>query len=209
MTRSEVESHPGRAAIRSLADTKRDTLVMGIWSVAAVWVGALGTVGALFTALIQIERERRLRKKAEQATATSRRRSQAELISAWWSATLGEGRDRLVVLNQSYEPVYMAVMSLVLVQGAGPVRGEDLNDSLRGHQVCLSVVPPGRWQVMVAGGWGGMHRRPGAEVAFTDCRGRHWIRRALGNLEEIQEDAATHLGIVPPDLQVPEPYDAS
>ena len=40
-----------------------------------------------------------------------------------------------------------------------------------------------------------MHRRPGAEIAFTDAVGRHWVRRADGNIAELHDDPVTHFRI--------------
>jgi hypothetical protein len=78
----------------------------------------------------------------------------------------------------------------VFIQGAGPRRGEDgVNSSYRRT---LSILPPGRWRVEVPGGWAGMSRRPGVEVAFTDRAGIHWIRRATGALDEIQKAPIDH-----------------
>jgi hypothetical protein len=74
-----------------------------------------------------------------------------------------------------------------------------------------SILPPGRHRVWVGGiGWGrGMGGRPGAEVAFTDRAGRHWIRRATGRLEEIPKEPFEYFkewGLFGPyDLQNPEP----
>jgi hypothetical protein len=48
------------------------------------------------------------------------------------------------------------------------------------------LLPPGRWSVAVRDVEDHpMQGRYGAEVAFTDRAGRHWIRRATGALEEL------------------------
>jgi hypothetical protein len=53
-----------------------------------------------------------------------------------------------------------------------------------------------------------MSGRSGAEVAFTDRNNTHWIRRATGQLEELDEDPLRYfaqLGFYGPhDLQTPE-----
>lgn len=70
-----------------------------------------------------------------------------------------------------------------------------LDHSGRG-QAFLSIVPPGRWLVHLnASGWAGMSRMPGAEIAFTDHRGNHWVRRALGSLEELDSDSVSYFKI--------------
>lgn len=43
-----------------------------------------------------------------------------------------------------------------------------------------------------------MHRHPGVEIAFTDRRGRHWIRRARGELVKTKSGALRHYGLPEP-----------
>jgi hypothetical protein len=47
------------------------------------WVAAVGTVGALFAALLQIRTERERRHDSERREADERHRSQARLVSAF------------------------------------------------------------------------------------------------------------------------------
>lgn len=82
---------------------------------------------------------------------------------------------------------------MVFLQGAGP---RSLEDMLRlnreqfgrtGPVTTVSILPGGLYRVWISGsGW---HRilsgRAGAEIAFTDAAGAHWIRRASGQLEEL------------------------
>jgi hypothetical protein len=183
------------------------------------WVAAIGTVGALAAAFRQIATERALRQRAEREAIDMAERSQAELVSAWYGGhdeltEGGAGQDWLVLLNRSNEPVYQAVASVVFIQGAAPERGEEYR-RLRGEderyfldqQPTLGVIPPGRWRVHVPGGWGGMMRQPGAEIAFSDRGGRHWVRRATGELKRLPTNAFDHYGLHPPfSLGPPEPY---
>lgn len=76
-----------------------------------------------------------------------------------------------------------------------------------------SVLPSGTHRIWIRGFWldaagGGLSARSGAEVAFTDRAGNHWIRRANGQLEELPEDPIEHfarLGLHGPwDMQTPE-----
>jgi hypothetical protein len=180
----------------------------------ATWIGSIGTAGALAAALVQIGTERRARHRAESENLKTMRRLQAEKVSTWWGGPAVSGGDWLILLNRSNEPVYRAVAILVLIQGAGPHQGEDYQKDESGSPsaldafVPIAIIPPGRWRVQVSGGWGGMMRRPGAELAFTDCSGNHWIRRASGNLQEVSTDAITHYELPAPIpfLSVPESF---
>ena len=147
------------------------------------------------------ERDDRLRAEALKEAEGRERRQQAERISGW----PGQGSlptTPLILLNRSDEPVYEVVATLVLIQGGGARRGEDYIPS--GYRRVISILPPGRWRVNVDGGWAGMSRRPGVEVAFTDRAGITWIRRAAGMLEEVKMPAIDHYGLDrPQELVVP------
>jgi hypothetical protein len=52
----------------------------------------------------------------------------------------------------------------------------------------VSILPSGTFRVWVPFAGNVMAGRFGAEVAFTDRAGIHWIRRATGKLEEIPKD---------------------
>jgi hypothetical protein len=75
----------------------------------------------------------------------------------------------------------------------------------------VSIVPPGKHVVWVEGiGWSGhLSGRSGAEIAFTDRAGIHWVRRASGQLEELPESPYkffAQFGLFTPyQLQTPEP----
>jgi hypothetical protein len=104
---------------------------------------------------------------------------------------------------------------MVFVQGAGPRSLEDMlklqeQYGRRGPVTTASILPGGLYRVWIAGtGW---HRilsgRPGAEIAFTDASGAHWIRRATGRLEELRAPPLAYLEkwqfYGPHDLQRPE-----
>ena len=147
------------------------------------------------------ERDDRLRAEALKEAEGRERRQQAERISGW----PGQGSlptTPLILLNRSDEPVYEVVATLVLIQGGAARRGEDYIPS--GYRRVISILPPGRWRVNVDGGWAGMSRRPGVEVAFTDRAGITWIRRATGMLEEVKMPAIDHYGLDrPQELVVP------
>jgi hypothetical protein len=156
----------------------------------ATWTSSIVVFGTLVVALYQVRTERVARHASERREAERVRRLQAERISGWPAADGDASGTPLTLLNQSDEPVYEVVATLVMVQGSGPHRGEDGDFS--GYRRTLSVLPPGRYRVLVESGWAGMSRRPGVEVAFTDRAGVHWIRRATGALEEIKRPAIDH-----------------
>lgn len=155
----------------------------------------VATIALAAFALMQIAVERGARRHHE-------RRAQAERVSAWphsyWGST---DRTAIVLHNGSDEPVYLAVVSFVFIQGAAPHSGKELvaRRDLFGQFVkTFAVIPPGRHYTTVPGGWAGMMRRPGVEIAFTDRAGINWLRSATGQLSEIRSEAADYYGISRP-----------
>lgn len=165
------------------------------------WISGIGTTLAVSLALYQTTTDRIKRTREE-------RRSQATLVSGWpegEKVTNNAYITATVLLNNSDEPVYEVVVSLVLVQGAGPRRGEDLDSTH--HRPVLSILPPGKWVVEVSGKGFGMGLRPGIEIAFTDRRGHHWIRRTDGTLQEITKNAVDYYALGrPQSYSVPGPH---
>ena len=170
--------------------------------------------------------------KQRKLDADERRQEQARLVSAW----IGKTRDdpdsnggmrqiSLELINGSGEPIYGLVAGTVHIQGkTGPSSLEawfEKQKEVRSQQhrklptptVILSILPPGRWRIWVkdtgkvlSGG------RRGAELAFTDRAGTHWVRLAKGDLEEWPSAPFDYLGksgmYGPPyDFRVPEPAD--
>jgi hypothetical protein len=186
------------------------------------WLAALGTVGALGAALWQIGAERRRRHEREAQERDERHKAQARLIAAVIGpeeyAGRAAGRDRtgIDLINSSPEPVYGLVVAIVTIQGAGTAstiedwleyRNREQESGRRGDVgiTTASILPSGRYRVWIDGRWREQGARPGAEVAFTDRAGSHWVRRATGQLEELAEDPITHyLGDGPHLLQTPE-----
>ncbi len=131
------------------------------------------------------------------------RRAQAGSVTAWFAGQVnvpvGPPQSRVAITNRSDEPVYNVVVFLVFVQGAAPDTGEaamaTFEDHVWDYVRVLSVLPPGAWEILTVGDWGGMQRFPGAETGFTDKSGTHWIRRANGSLEEIATDAVSYYGL--------------
>jgi hypothetical protein len=186
----------------------------------ATWVAAVGTVGTLGAALWQIGSERARRTEQETQARAERHREQARLVAGWVGrperAKPGapeDGRTPIYIVNGSTEPVYNVLITHVAVQGTAPHTGEEWRErNEKGHgppipMTTLSILPPGRWRVWIRGtGWaGGLGGRPGAEVAFTDRAGTHWVRRATGALVELAKPPFQHFSIWGPyDLETPE-----
>ena len=186
-------------------------------------IASIGTVGALTVALIQIRTERQYRLKAAAEGTRERHEEQARLISAFVGAVefadYGPDNEHTWVnlVNGSDEPVYRLVVAIVFIQGTAPDTTERwLDEWVKDHPerarplTTLGILPPGRSRVSIQGRWtGGLGGRSGAEIAFTDRAGSHWIRRATGKLEELPLEPLEyfkHWGLFGPhDLQTPDP----
>jgi hypothetical protein len=186
------------------------------------WVAAVGTVGTLGAALLQIGSERSRRLSQEAADREERRRDQARLIAGWVGPIVQEteeagSRTWIILSNGSPEPVYSVYAAIVFIQGAAPHTGEEWHrlreqvqeggeDPEYRSTTTASILPPGRWRVCVPqAAWGISGGRIGAEVAFTDRASIHWVRRATGALEELATPPYDHFGLTGPyELQTPE-----
>lgn len=184
------------------------------WLVAvAAVIAAAGTVAAAWYAQVQINDARHDRQLDQAAQRAAQARAQADQVSAWPYATDASGfpetqlpNGKLVtyieLINTSGQPVYQAVVILVFVQGAGPRTGREESQMFLNKfnplQQTLAVIPPGRSWISVEGGWLGMMKRPGAELAFTDDAGRTWVRSASGALTQIHEAAASYYHVLLP-----------
>ncbi len=168
------------------------------------WIASVGTVAAFGAALIQINTERHRRHQAEAQDREERHRAQARLISAMPGPTesaeetqpLG-GRSAIDCFNGSSEPAYNAVVGIVFIQGAAPRTTEDMlklrlgdNEYQAVPTTTLSILPPGNSRAWIPGThWTSiLAGRAGAEIAFTDRAGTHWIRRATGDLDQLPVD---------------------
>jgi len=201
------------------------------WGDLPTWIASVGTVGALGAALFQINTERQRRHAAEAARKADEHQAQARLMSAVMGPQVEDpvnpdhpeysGRTGIDIINASSEPVYNVVVGVTFVQGAAP---HDLEGIIKSHlggetkfwpvpATTVAVIPPGRFRVWIPGRhWSGiLSGRNGAEVAFTDRAGSHWIRRAMGKLEELPSDPLEYFKqfeFYPPyDFQRPEPLD--
>ena len=191
------------------------------------WIASVGTVAAISVALFQIRTERKLRQKAEHEDKIERHKAQARLISAMPGPTEPEegqdplaGRSAVDCINASSEPIYNVVLGIVFIQGAAPRTTEDMLKLRLGSgevasvpTTTLSILPPGRSRAWIPGThWtSALAGRAGAEIAFTDRAGSHWIRRATGELDELPVDPLEYFKQFdfygPYEFQTPESLD--
>lgn len=180
-------------------------VVASLAAVGAAW----GTVAGVRLALRQVRDERLARKRAEERERErqqladeqkfeEQRFAQARLISGW-----PVGDDELstyiAISNKSEEPVYRAIVSLVVLPSKPPSHPEYGPSNLRqGLWKALQIIPPGISYVAVASGWAGMHKVPGVEISFKDRAGVHWMRFADGGLMERQQPAPEEYGLAEP-----------
>ena len=159
-----------------------------VWGDIATWVTGTGTIALFCVALKQIGDERATRNAREKRSEDHKLRDQAEHISAWVTK-LAQAPDNtwVAVTNQSLQPVYEVVVTLVMVQGDGGGENNDASGFTRPFsQLCVSIVPPGRGYVSFPSSYSGMNRHPGVEIAFKDKSGHCWLRKANGDLSEIK-----------------------
>ncbi|MCR8695235.1 hypothetical protein NWP13_22125 [Rhodococcus pyridinivorans] len=197
-----------------------------------VVLGALGTIGTLIWAVHGTLEEAKKSRALAAATEEERRaeerervRSQAQRVYAWIgdppasrTRTFAEANNVGVYLgNSSNEPVYNVVAFLVWVQGAAFRTGEEAESyansmadsgfSIYSIRTVVQNLPPGRFIVELKGADNSpMQGQLGVEVAFTDRDGKHWVRRATGELEELGMTPLEHYNVHRPlryDTAVP------
>ena len=140
----------------------------------AAWFAGTATFLTFLVAFAQIAIERRIRRDNEA-------KEQAERISAYVAKEKGY-KAQIEVLNSSFEPIYEAIISLVAFQGAQSTH----------HIAFLSVVPPGKYFVSIDANYHGMSFHPSIEIAFTDARGKNWVRFGRGELRQIGQSSTDY-----------------
>lgn len=157
------------------------------------WVAGIGTVGTLAAALVQISRERAKNASERSKAEAEEERSQATQVASWIVTTYP--MMRMVLQNGSDTPIYSAVISFVYQSGPGPRTSEEAGKqqqgSLYGYRLTRFVIPPGSYEISFASPWEGKGPKPQTELAFTDSRGKHWVRRFDGKLEKLKQDPLT------------------
>lgn len=158
------------------------------------WLGSIGTTGAMFAALRQLRLERESRKEEESLRAKEQKRrdeevkrEQANKINSWIDP---ENESNALIVNDSNQPIYWVVIHLVISIGSGPQTSEAVS-AMSGaycpnaNRYLRWMVPPGTYSMSLKHTWGGMVRKPGVEISFTDARGEHWVRRKDGTVEPL------------------------
>jgi hypothetical protein len=153
-----------------------------IWGDVATWVTGVATIALFIIGFLQIRNERKERLHREKDQEVRQRRSQAELVSCWRVKENREG-SWLGVLNNSPQPIYQVIVSVVRLGQLGDSMGEYAEDG----QMCISIAPPGIGYILV-NPWGfGMAVRFGVEISFKDAAGRNWLIKPDGELSQIEE----------------------
>lgn len=160
-------------------------------------LGGIGTVGTLAWVVLYEITNRRVAR-------DERRSAQANSVYAWL-APAGTGTNPLTPLaqmvgqravyvgNRSGAPVFDVVLHLVWVQGSASRTGEESSDATL--QRSLVSLSPGIWRLIMADPNSPPSGVLGVELAFSDGANVSWIRRATGELVEIEASPAEHYGI--------------
>lgn len=132
--------------------------------------------------------------------------AQPSSIAAWLERD-STGESHIVIRNDSDLPVYEVVATIVVTNGAGCSRGEDL-DSSHQYKKILDLIPPGLHSVTIdMGGFYGMHRHPLVEIAFICAKGKSWVRRGDGALDELDVSPFNYYKLgLPIDFDMVMPY---
>jgi hypothetical protein len=130
------------------------------------------------------------------------RRRQAEGVTGWLTAYDGpEEPGRLIygllLQNESTQPVYELIASIVTVYGAGPKSGEDRIGDVFYRSMFLNL-PPGKTRSQIDNPGQGMYIRHGVEIAFRDSIGYRWVRQGDGLLREVGKDPRALYGLPEP-----------
>ncbi|WP_147348089.1 hypothetical protein [Collinsella sp. TM04-29] len=136
---------------------------------------------------------------------TAEKLAQPSSIAAWLERD-PTGDARIVIRNDSDLPVYEVVATIVVTHGAGCCKGEDLESPYQYRKI-LDLIPPGLHSVSIdMGGFYGMHRHPLVEIACVCAKGKSWVRRGNGTLDELDVSPFNHYELGLPidfDLVVP------
>ena len=157
----------------------------------AAWAAALGTIFATVLTALNLRRETQWRREDKRQRSENEKREQAACIAAWILTDQKSGgtkEDIIRIYNHSFSPVYRCVATFVINEQNGSHYPAE-------YRRILTTLPPGEWQLAAPKGWRGMCARPGVEIAFTDAHGVHWLRNAVGQLQESPIDAIKHYGV--------------
>lgn len=144
--------------------------------------------------------------KEDERQKTAEKLAQPSSIAAWLEREL-TGETSIVIRNDSDLPVFEVVATIVVTKGAGCCKGEDLGPSYQ-YRKKLDLIPPGLHSVAIdMGGFYGMHRHPLVEIAFVCAKGKFWVRRGDGILDELDVLPFNHYELgLPIDFDMVMPY---
>ena len=155
----------------------------------ATWVTGIVTIFLFFATLKQISNERNIRVKNEKELLQKEKIKQAELVSTWVADnvinTNGEPETWIAISNLSLQPIYQVI---VIIAPLNP-KGDDLMFRNASVTACISIAPPGLGYsriVFLA------DRLLGVELAFKEVKGTCWLRKANGEISELNMPTYEH-----------------
>lgn len=147
-------------------------------------VQALFTIASFCLTIFVARRDTEHMNEQDERQKMAEKLAQPSSIAAWLERD-PTGESRIVIRNDSDLPVYEVVATIVVTNGAGCCKGEDLEFSYQYRKI-LDLIPPGLHSVAIdMGGFYGMHRHPLVEIAFVCAKGKSWVRRGDGTLDEL------------------------
>lgn len=147
-------------------------------------IQAFCAIASLFLTLFVACRDTEHMNEEDERQKIAEKMAQPSSIAAWLERE-PTGETCIVIRNDSDLPVYEVVATIVVTNGAGCYKGEDLESSYQYRKI-LDLIPPGLHSVAIdMGGFYGMHRHPLVEIAFVCAKGKSWVRRGDGALDEL------------------------
>lgn len=146
-------------------------------------------------------RDTRHMKEEDERQEMAEKLAQPSSIAAWLERE-PTGETCIVIRNDSDLPVYEVVATIVVTHGAGCCKGEDLESPYQYRKI-IDLIPPGLHSVAIdMGGFYGMHRHPLVEIAFVCAKGKSWVRRGDGALDELDASPFNYLSSVFPLIMI-------
>lgn len=169
-------------------------------------IQALCAIASLFLTVFVACRDTEHMNKDDKRLKTAEKLAQPSSIAAWLERD-PTGDARIVIRNDSDLPVYEVVATIVVTHGSGCCKGEDLESPYQYRKI-LDLIPPGLHSVVIdMGGFYGMHRHPLVEIAFVCAKGKSWVRRGDGVLDELDVSPFKHYDLgLPIDFDIVAPY---
>ncbi|MEC0710136.1 hypothetical protein P8881_21635 [Bacillus haynesii] len=150
-------------------------------------ISGVATFATVIFAIYQLQTQQANAALNELKSQENEKRFQANKIAAWIDSENRRSQMLYSIQNSSDLPIYQAIITLVSIQGAGPPRNGDEVGGDYKYRVLLVTIPPGKFYTVSDSNGKGMHIEYGVEVAFTDAKGIHWVRKSNGQLKEIKK----------------------